>query len=122
MAAPVDADGGVAVNHMTDTVYVLVAIAGLTVVTVLTRASFFLLPASVEMPARVERALKYAPACALAAIVAPGVLTADGDVTIGWGNHQMWAVLAAVAVGVKVRNMVVMIAVGMAVFTLLRLL
>jgi branched-subunit amino acid transport protein len=32
----------------------------------------------------------------------------------------MWAVLAAVAVGIRVRNMVVMIAVGMAVFTLLR--
>lgn len=107
---------------MDDSLYMLVAIAGLTMVTVLTRASFFMLPGSVELPVRVERALKYAPACALAAIVAPGVLTDGTSITVGWGNHEMWAVLAAVAVGVRVRNMLVMIAVGMVVFTVLRLL
>ena len=107
---------------MHDWVYMLAAIAGLTVVTVLTRASFFMLPASVELPARVDRALKYAPACALAAIIAPGVLSHDGEVTISWDNHQMWAVLAATAVGVRTRNMLAMIVVGMGVFTALRLL
>lgn len=104
-----------------DWVYMVAAVAGLTVVTVLTRASFFMLPATVELPARIERALRYAPACALAAIIAPGVLARDGEVTIAWGNHHMWALGAAVAVGFKVRNMLVVIAVGMGVFTALRL-
>lgn len=107
--------------HLDDVVYMLIAIAGLTVVTVLTRASFFMLPASVQMPARVERALKYAPPCALAAIIAPGVLAHDGHVTIGWGNHQMWALLAATAVFAVKRNMVLMMVVGMSVLTALRL-
>lgn len=106
---------------MQDWVYMVAAIVGLTVVTVLTRSSFFMLPASVQLPTKVERALKYAPACALAAIVAPGVLARDGEVTLGWGNHQMWAVIAATAVGAKTRNMLAMIATGMGVFTALRL-
>lgn len=101
--------------------YMLVAIAGLTIVTIATRASFFMLPAQVQLPARVERALRYAPACALAAIVAPGVLTRDQDIAIGWGNDQMWALIIAAAVYAKTRNMIVMMAVGMGVFTFLRL-
>ncbi len=101
--------------------YMLVAITGLTVVTIATRASFFMLPSQVQLPARVERALRYAPACALAAIVAPGVLTRDRELVIGWGNDQMWALLAAAAVFAKTRNMMVMMAVGMGVFTFLRL-
>lgn len=106
---------------LSDWTYMLIAIAGLTVVTVATRASFFMLPANVQLPARVERALRYAPACALAAIVAPGVLTRDHEVVIGWGNDQMWALLVAAAVFAKTRNMMVMMAVGMGVFTMLRL-
>lgn len=106
---------------LNDWTYMLIAIAGLTVVTVATRASFFMLPAHVQLPARVERALRYAPACALAAIIAPGVLARDHEVVIGWGNDQMWALLVAAAVFAKTRNMMVMMAVGMGVFTLLRL-
>jgi branched-subunit amino acid transport protein len=101
--------------------YMLVAIVGLTVVTVATRSSFFMLPAHVQLPAKVERALRYAPACALAAIVAPGVLTRDHEIAIGWGNDQMWALVAAAAVFAKTRNMMAMMAVGMGLFTFLRL-
>ncbi len=105
---------------LNDWTYMLIAIAGLTVVTVATRASLVMLPAHVQLPARVERALRYAPACALAAIVAPGVLTRDHEVVIGWGNDQMWALIVAAAVFAKTRNMMVMMAVGMGVFTMLR--
>jgi branched-subunit amino acid transport protein len=104
-----------------DWAYMVAAIVGLTAVTVLTRASFFLLPAGVELPERVERALRYAPACALAAIIAPGVLTRQGEVVIGWGNHPMWALLAAALVFAHTRSMLAMMAVGMGLFTVLRL-
>ena len=104
------------------TLYLVVAIAGLAVATFVTRSSFFVLPARFELPPRVEQALRYAPACALAAIIAPGVLTKHGDIEIGWGNHEMWAVLVATVVFAKTRNMLVMMAAGMAVFTALRLL
>ena len=63
----------------------------------------------------------FATGYALAAIVAPSVLTRDHQPFIAWDNHQLWAVLVAVPVFVRWRSMTVLIGVGMAVFTLLRL-
>jgi branched-subunit amino acid transport protein len=101
--------------------YMLGAIICLVVGTVITRASFFALPARIELPVWLERALRYAPACALAAIIAPGVLAHDRHVTISWGNQQLWALLAATVVFARTRNMMAMMVVGMGVFTVLRL-
>ena len=105
----------------TDSTYMAVAIVGLTVVTLLARSGFLLLPSKVRLPPAWDRALRHAPACALAAIVAPSVLTRDHQPFIAWDNHQLWAVLVAVPVFVRWRSMTVLIGVGMAVFTLLRL-
>jgi branched-subunit amino acid transport protein len=99
--------------------YMLAAIAGLGGSTLLTRSSFFVLPASVRLPAAAERALRYAPACALAAIIAPSVLVHDGSVAV---NDRLVAAMLAAAVFARTRNMLVMMAVGMAAFTALRLL
>lgn len=99
----------------------LVAFAGLALTTIATRGSFFMLPASLRLPPGVERALRYAPACALAAIIAPDLLTPNGHLAIGWHNNELWAALAAAAVFAKTRNMLLMMAVGMALFTVLRL-
>jgi branched-subunit amino acid transport protein len=109
------------VNGFTDWTYMAIAIGGLTVITFLTRSAFFLLPSKVQLPPAWDRALRHAPACALAAIVAPSVLTRDHQPFIAWDNHQLWAVLVAVPVFVRWRSMTVLIGVGMAVFTLLRL-
>lgn len=108
-------------NHFHDWPYLLAAFAGLTVVTIITRGSFFMLPARFALPAQVERALRYAPVCALTAIVAQGVLTRQQEPFISFGNNQLWAALAASMVFLKTRNMIAMITVGMAVFTVLRL-
>lgn len=108
-------------NGFDDRGYMAVATIGLTVITFLTRSAFFLLPSRVQLPAAWDRALRHAPACALAAIVAPSVLTRDHAPFLAWDNHQMWAVLVAVPVFVRTRSMVLLIGVGMAVFTLLRL-
>ena len=101
--------------------YLLAAITGLTVVTVATRSSFFMLPARFNLPPRVERALRYAPACALAAIIAQGVFTTNHHANISWGNDHMWALAAAWLVSLRTKHMVLMMGVGMAVFTALRL-
>lgn len=101
--------------------YLLVATLGLTVVTVATRSSFFMLPARIELPARLERALRYAPACALTAIIAQSVFARGGEAYVSVHNNQIWALLAAAVVFAKTRNMVAMMVVGMAVFTALRL-
>ncbi len=101
--------------------YVLAAIAGITASTLLTRSSFFVLPASINLPPQLERALRFAPACALTAIIVPGVLTRDGEPYFSLGNNQLWATLVACAVFAKTRNMLAMMCVGMGVFTALRL-
>ena len=108
-------------NATTHTGYMAVAIVGLALTTIATRASFFMLPSSVNLPARVERALRYAPACALTAIVVPAVLTRHGSFYLSVHNDQMWAVLIAAGVFYRTRNMMLMMAIGMAAFTVLRL-
>ena len=108
------------VNHFHDWGYLAAAIAGLTVATIVTRGSFFMLPARFALPPQVERALRYAPACALTAIVAQGVLTRNQEPYLTFSNYQWWAVLAAGATFLKTRNMIAMISVGMTVFTVLR--
>jgi branched-subunit amino acid transport protein len=108
-------------NHFHDWGYLAAAFAGLTVATVVTRGSFFMLPARFALPAQVERALRYAPACALTAIIAQGVLTRDRETFLSVSNYQWWALLAGAAVFIRTRNMMAMIAVGMTVFTVLRI-
>jgi branched-subunit amino acid transport protein len=108
-------------NGFHDVVYMTIAIAGLTMVTFATRSSFFMLPPSVQLPASVERALRYAPVCALTAIVAPAVFTRNHHAYLSWHNNQMWALLAASLVFARTRNMTAMLTVGMTVFTALRL-
>jgi len=105
---------------MNDWPYYLGAVAGLTGVTVVTRASFFMLPARLRLPVQFERALRYAPACALAAVIAQGVLTAGGRPAIGLDNDRMWGLIATCAVATRTRQMLVLMAVGFSVFTILR--
>lgn len=104
---------------------VWLTILGLTAVTVVTRSFFLLFGERVELPERLQRALRYAPAAALAAIVAPevaGLTGPAGALDLSLRNPRLWAALAAGALFALRRRMVEMIAVGMAVFTALRLL
>jgi branched-subunit amino acid transport protein len=101
-----------------DTVYMLAAVVGLTVVTFVTRSLF--LPASVRIPPAVERALRFAPACALTAIIAPTMFARNGDVFISWHNNHMWSLMAATGFFLWRRNLMWAMVVAMAVFTVLR--
>jgi branched-subunit amino acid transport protein len=101
--------------------YMIAAVVGLTIVTFVTRSLFFVLPPSVRIPPAVERALRFAPACALTAIIAPTMFARNGDVFISWHNHHMWALLAATAFFIWRRNLMWAMVVAMAVFTVLRL-
>jgi branched-subunit amino acid transport protein len=98
------------------------AIAGVTLSTFVTRAGLLLLGERVRLPAIVDQALAYAPACALAAIVVPDLAIAGGEVRLDPGNFRLVGALAAAAVYVATRSFVATIAAGMAVFTALRLL
>jgi branched-subunit amino acid transport protein len=96
-------------------------ISGLTLITLATRASFYVLPASWQLPPRVERALRYAPACALAAIITPEVALQQGQLALHITNDKLMAVLAAGVFFMFKRDMLMMMSVGMVVYTVLRL-
>lgn len=102
--------------------YVWLVVAGLTATTVLTRAGLLLLGERLPLPSRVQRALRYAPACALAAIVAPDLLLEGARLNLSFANYRLLAALAGTLVFLRTRSTLGTIAAGMAVFTILRLL
>ncbi len=103
------------------TLEVWLTIIGLTVVTIVTRGAFLLIGDRISLPERVQHALRYAPACALAALVAPELLMQQGQVFVSVENFKLvGAVVAAVAM-LTTRNILFTMAVGMIIFTALRL-
>jgi len=96
------------------------AILCITLATVATRSGLLLAGRRLVIPPRVEAALRYAPACALAAIIAPDLLLAGGDLQLGPGNPRLLAGVAGVAIFLLTRSTIGTIFGGMATFWLLR--
>lgn len=95
-------------------VFVLIGLA-----TTLPRASFIVLGNRVVLPPVVQRALRYAPAAALAAIVVPDVVLVAGDLHIF--NPKLAAAAAAVIIALVRPNPWLPFIAGMAVLLGLRL-
>ena len=88
---------------------------------ILTRCSFFVLGHRVTLPLKVQHALRYAPAAALAAIVAPDLLLSNGELALNWMNPKLMAGLGAAVFFLATRHLLGTIIVGMGLFTLLRI-
>ena len=71
--------------------------------------------------ARLQRALRYAPACALIAIIVPDLMTSNGALALSTHNIRLIAALISVPVFLATRNMLTTIVVGMLALTALRL-
>lgn len=93
----------------------------LTLSTVVTRSFFFLLGNAVKMPDWVQHALRYAPAAALAAILAPDLLMTGGAMAVPWANPKLMAGIMATLFFLATRHMLGTIIVGMTCFSVLRL-
>ncbi len=107
---------------MTD-LEIWLTIAALMVATAATRSSFWLVGHHITIPKRVQEMLRYAPACALAAIIAPDLLLGStGQLQLSLGNYKMLAGVAAIGFYLIRRNMLQTIVFGMVFFTVLRLL
>ncbi len=104
-----------------DTLVVWLTIAGVSLTTFITRGSFILLGSRLRLPAIVDRALGYAPACALAAILAPELAVMHGALQLNAGNPRLIAGFVAVICCAVSRSMVLTIVLGMATFTLTRI-
>lgn len=96
-------------------------IVGLTAVTVLTRSSFQLLGERFTLPERVQHALRYAPACALTALIAPELLMQQGELFVSAENYKLVAAAVAMAAMIATRSVFFTMAAGMIMFTALRL-
>lgn len=93
----------------------------LTVATILTRSSFFFLGHAVKLPPKVQHALRYAPAAALAAIVVPDLVLANGALQLTWMNPKLVAGVGAAAFFLATRHLLGTIIAGMALYSLLRI-
>ena len=100
-----------------------VVIGVLALATAATRSSFWLIGQHIAIPKRVQEMLRYAPACALAAIIAPDLLLApDGHAVLDFSNLKLISGVVATGYYLLRRNMLETILFGMAFFTALRLL
>jgi branched-subunit amino acid transport protein len=95
----------------------------LMVATAATRSSFWLVGHHITIPKRVQEVLRFAPACALAAIIAPDLfLNTEGHLHLALSNLKLVAGVAAIAYYLVRRNMLQTIVFGMLMLTGLRLL
>ncbi len=88
--------------------------------TLLPRGSFIVPGNRVALPGTLQRALRYAPAAALAAIVVPDVLLVGGE--LAPFNPKLAAAMAAVAAALRWRNPWLPFIAGMAALHAARLL
>ncbi|HEY8101368.1 MAG TPA: AzlD domain-containing protein [Burkholderiaceae bacterium] len=100
---------------------VWLSIVLITIATIITRSSFFLLGDRVKLPPRIQHALRYAPAAALAAIVAPDLLTSSGVLALTWTNPKLLAGIGAAMFFLATRHLLGTIVAGMGLYTILRL-
>jgi branched-subunit amino acid transport protein len=97
------------------------SIAVLTLGTVLTRATFWVVGHHITIPHGVHEALRFAPACALAAIIVPDLLFDHDQIVLNFHNPKLVGGIVASAWFLYRRGMFSAILVGMTVFTLVRL-
>jgi branched-subunit amino acid transport protein len=98
-----------------------VLIAGVALLSFLTRAIFVVPSSWLRLSPAVHRVLRFAPAAALMAIVAPDMLMLHGEPALSLANPRLLGGLAGFAVAAATRSILAAVAAGMLVFTLVRL-
>jgi branched-subunit amino acid transport protein len=92
----------------------------ITLATVLTRSGLLLAGRRLVIPPRIESALRYAPACALAAIIAPDLLVTDSMLSLGPDNPRLLAGVAGIGIFALTRSTIGTIVGGMIAFWLFK--
>ncbi len=90
------------------------------VLTFAIRLSFILFWGRLNIPDWLQRALRFVPPAVLTAIIFPELLIRNGVLDLSLTNPRLVAGAVAILVGLKTRNMILTILVGMAVLWLLQ--
>ena len=91
-------------------------IVGLALVTVLARSFFLISSKSWSLPHWAQRGLQYAPIAALAAVVVPEVMVAQGQLVNTWQDARLFSAAAGAAAYFWRKDVLFTIVVGMAVY------
>jgi branched-subunit amino acid transport protein len=100
--------------------YILGVTLLLALATVIARSTLFLLGHAVRLPPNVVHALRYAPAAALAAIIAPDLVLQGDTLNLSLANPRLLAACGAALFFLLSRHLLGTIVVGMALFSVLR--
>jgi branched-subunit amino acid transport protein len=103
------------------TVYSIIAIVGLTLITIITRGFFLLPQRELPLPGWLKRGLKYAPLAALAAVIAPEMLMTQGALISTWADARLPALAVAISYFLVKRGILGTIVLGMLVYLPLRI-
>lgn len=88
-------------------------IIGIGIITYATRLSFILIFGQMDMPAPLQRALRFVPAAALSAIIFPALVLSQGNPDLSLSNTRLLAGILAAVVAWYTRNALLTIIVGM---------
>lgn len=99
----------------------LVTIVLLGCITVITRGFFFISSKPWTLPHWAQRGLQYAPIAALAAVVIPEIVMAQGELVTTWRDARLFAAAAGMAWFFGKRGVLGTIVTGMLVYLPLRL-
>ena len=81
------------------------AIAGLTVVSVVTRGFFMIPDREVPIPAWLREALRYAPLAALVAVLLPEIAMTDDHLIATWKDARLYATLVGIGMFATTRSL-----------------
>ena len=107
---------------MNDTDFTTVAtIIGMTLVTVITRAFFFISNKPLSLPSWVQKGMQYAPIAALAAVIVPEMVMSQGLLIGTWQDARLFGAAAGIAWFYWQKSVLGTIIAGMAVYIPLHL-
>jgi branched-subunit amino acid transport protein len=98
-----------------------IAIVGVSLTTIATRGSFVVFGSRLQLHPQIEKALRFAPAAALGALVLPALLLRHGHVDFSLANQRLIAAFIAALIMWRFKSMIWTIVVGMGIATLMRL-
>jgi branched-subunit amino acid transport protein len=97
-----------------------IIILGMGVITHAQRLSMIVSSGKWTINERLRRALRFAPAAVLSAIILPELLQPGGALDLSLGNGRMLAGLVAIVVAWRTNNMILTVSVGMIVLWILQ--